>query len=116
MLLADKAFVPPADEFVVRFEEIFTLPHAVRMVGLVAVPVVAEAEVAAVLADEAEVALPLGLLLGLFRLRLRLPPIRAGAAAGLGGRPPALPLPHRRRDGRRGGVARDSGCGGWRSK
>jgi hypothetical protein len=27
-----------ADEFVVRFEEIFTLPHAVRMVGLVAVP------------------------------------------------------------------------------
>lgn len=70
------------------------------MVSLVAVPVVAEAEVAAVLADEAEVALlPFGLGLGL-GLALAHRPRHAPTRAATG--PRGLPLPHparRLRDG-----------------
>lgn len=99
MPFADKACVPTAEEVLIRFEEIFILSHAFRMVALVAVPVVAEAYFAAVLADEAEVPLPLGLLLGLrlaHRRRLAASnPSPAPATTGLDGRLPALPLPHR---------------------
>lgn len=81
------------------------------MVSLVAVPVVAEAEVAAVLADEAEVALlPVGLGLGLgvvLAHRPRHAPARA--AAGPRGGFLGLPLPHPARRLRDGTEAVEAG-------
>lgn len=107
--------MPTADEVLIRIEEIVILFHALGMVSLVAVPVVAEAEVAAVLADEAEVALlPVGLGLGLglglaLAHRPRHAPTRAatGPCGGFLG----LPLPHPARRLRDGTEAIEAGGG-----